>query len=1302
MVDDLESLLMKKRCYWLTFLLLIACSGCDDDSSTPENNNPQQERTPTLPTKPTLSQTSITPDSVTLSWSTSSEAEYYQLYKDDEAQTQISDLNIKMISVATLKSDTQYGFTIDACNSNGCNKSDTFTITTPSWPSLNVQVQSKTENAISLTWNKMSNMKYSVSETSTTTETTMAENMSTTSYTATNLAIDTPYRFTIKACNPNECIAAAISTSTLSVIPSPPQTVNVITNHSNSVSLTWTPSTYANFYQVSRDGNLITTNDLTLNSFTDNTVNGDTRYQYEVVACNQLGCSTASTLDVTTPKQSISMHTEAISVSTISLAWNAIDKATHYKLEQVDNSNNTSIIAYVNALKYTITELAANTRYTFKISACFTNNCVQTTQLNVKTATFASILPDPVSNLRANITARSVQLSWDPSAHTDYYKVYQDSVLLANSKVTQSSFVNNSLSANTSYNYDVEACNPDGCSTKTTISITTLATPTPSSIPAQPLPPTLNIAGTTKVRVSWQIINDATTYKLFRNGTEIPQAFTQNNTDDSHLSVNTTYQYSLQACNNLGCSARSADSSITTASKDTLTITLSGFDVGPGESVGLNVYTEDPINSILLENRFARAQNGSLVYNSKIISNGRYGVNVRGSATTGQTCTSNKPGFSRRTGGQDVEVLINCETPVSFSFAFATVERVFKANTSLVSQPVIAEKADGTKINVRAVLFTSSNEKVATIDENTGIITQHSAGITQIRARSKLGFYIATPISYELHLMPSTSAVELQKVEFGQSVLLQVQNQFQQLASKAKTIIRAFFYAKSATDTNHPNVNVEILSANGKYQQAMICPTNAKVGEFTAEAYNNNDVCYTVIPSAEAEKHIHQNIKVTIKTEHGQHQSEFPKVSKNSSLKIVMVPIEVNGQSHPMQSEQAIKDAIQRVFPFHQISLSIREKYAYQGSYTGFPVATNNWGPFLTEIENLRRAESDNATHYYGMMPSRCHGVLGLAFVAGLSGIGVSSNCGDASLYQTFIHELGHNLSLGHASCGTTAGDPFWLTDNGWVGASQGQLSPQPLFNIHNETVFAPGEHGINNTDVMGYCNGRWLSEYNVNKVINYISGKSIYTTPTSSPLINSQSTAHKDNALIISGTIINNQKVIMNPIVLSTNNHYSQHQGDYRMVIISQSGAQIEYAFTPLKFDHHDNNLYISEVIPVVSNINKIMFYHHQQLLDFQLSSVAPATNAASMTTANQQVFNNSIPITIDKTASETIIRWNNNQYPWMTLTFIANNNKKRVVMLNKTGGNIKTDYFNDKATGEIIVTISDGFNNLLLRQAF
>ncbi|HET6230066.1 MAG TPA: hypothetical protein VFE05_08355 [Longimicrobiaceae bacterium] len=144
--------------------------------------------------------------------------------------------------------------------------------------------------------------------------------------------------------------------------------------------------------------------------------------------------------------------------------------------------------------------------------------------------------------------------------------------------------------------------------------------------------------------------------------------------------------------------------------------------------------------------------------------------------------------------------------------------------------------------------------------------------------------------------------------------------------------------------------------------------------------------------------------------------------------------------------------------------------------------AGGGWDQLLQEINALRVAEGTNR-YYYGVMHTNYQfGVVGLGYIGQLkTAIGWDSG---TDAYYTLAHEMGHNFGRRHApSLGNTCGTPSGI-DTGfpYINGHIGGFGYDQAEGLVKDTSFA---------DIMGYCNNQWVSDYNYNAVMDYMTGVS-------------------------------------------------------------------------------------------------------------------------------------------------------------------------------------------------------------------
>jgi Chitinase A, N-terminal domain len=173
--------------------------------------------------------------------------------------------------------------------------------------------------------------------------------------------------------------------------------------------------------------------------------------------------------------------------------------------------------------------------------------------------------PTPTGLQATSVSTSQVGLSWNASSGATSYTVRRsDNGGAFNVVGTPSgtTFSDTTVTAGNSYQYTVEACNTNGCSAPSApITVST-------AIPATPTGLTTTLIQPGRVDLDWNNSSGATSYTVRRStnggpfntiGTPTASAFA-----DTTVSPNTNYDYTVDACNSIGCSAPSAPLDVTT------------------------------------------------------------------------------------------------------------------------------------------------------------------------------------------------------------------------------------------------------------------------------------------------------------------------------------------------------------------------------------------------------------------------------------------------------------------------------------------------------------------------------------------------------------------------------------------------------------------------------------------------------------------------------------------------------------------------------------------------------------------
>ncbi len=174
------------------------------------------------------------------------------------------------------------------------------------------------------------------------------------------------------------------------------------------------------------------------------------------------------------------------------------------------------------------------------------------------------------------------------------------------------------------------------------------------------------------------------------------------------------------------------------------------------------------------------------------------------------------------------------------------------------------------------------------------------------------------------------------------------------------------------------------------------------------------------------------------------------------------------------------------MLPIGDLNVRLREPH-----YTFADTSETDGGRILDEIEMLRHLEAVGDEYYHGIFyhpHAQSWGFLGLAFGSGYAAIS-GFHPWESPLYETFAHELGHNLSLWHARCDGPKDHPAYFPyPDGSIGAWGHR------FIAGDDTGFGQLLDPAIYVDVMGAdeCpNWRdsprvWLSDTNFNKTFDH------------------------------------------------------------------------------------------------------------------------------------------------------------------------------------------------------------------------
>ena len=213
----------------------------------------------------------------------------------------------------------------------------------------------------------------------------------------------------------------------------------------------------------------------------------------------------------------------------------------------------------------------------------------------------------------------------------------------------------------------------------------------------------------------------------------------------------------------------------------------------------------------------------------------------------------------------------------------------------------------------------------------------------------------------------------------------------------------------------------------------------------------------------------------------------LPAESAGESLKIVLAPISYKGVVPEMTAEliKLYSDGFYAMYPAPKVEVTVRAEpivWTKDVDPSGL-----GWSQLLDQVAKVRLQDKVEKDVYYfaPFTPTKNFGQFcGGGCVAGLGLLGTPSDSysraaiglgyGDPDSIVTALHETGHNHGREHAPCGP-------------VGADFDQQFPYKggLDGVWGYNLLTKAFHEPKETDIMGYCDHIWISDYTFTGLFN-------------------------------------------------------------------------------------------------------------------------------------------------------------------------------------------------------------------------
>lgn len=529
----------------------------------------------------------------------------------------------------------------------------------------------------------------------------------------------------------------------------------------------------------------------------------------------------------------------------------------------------------------------------------------------------------------------------------------------------------------------------------------------------------------------------------------------------------------------------------------------------------------------------------------------------------------------------------------------------------------------------------------------------------------------------------ASSRYRVERVEVAQTMALPEQSPYLRVTPQRSVVVRAYVQ-KTSLSATQPIVNLRAYSATHKIWAdvaQMNCPVigNASV---IAPSYALSQTCHVTLRPEQ----LQSGWMLSVAAEDASYFFA-PTVIEPYKINLVVVPMRIADVAPAITPADLakIKKLIETRMPFAQANVSLRAPFEPVGVALGLEPRAEMESA-LSQLNKLRMNEKDESVFYYGFASKfGSPDAGGMGYMPGRTSVGLYGNTFESNGlnfdFSTLLHELGHNLSLPHAPCGTPNGpDPKYPY-------SGGLLSDAPLIDPDFASLIKPDSLAYG-TDVMGYCQGTWFSDYNYAKMQTYMQG-----APNAQGTFGgAQSPARSKGAdlvlpvsgqlkWMIAGAMNAQGQVSLQPLQASTAVALSPNTGSHQLKIYTEQSEQpLQWSFEPQEVaDAAQPLAHFHVVVPDMGvPAVAIEVWRNGQLLHttganaaqrkLALKSAGQRASAGAAIGAAQSVL-----ISAQERQGLLRIKWDHTNWPHLQVVHTSQSGERSVLALNARGGDVR-----------------------------
>ena len=434
---------------------------------------------------------------------------------------------------------------------------------------------------------------------------------------------------------------------------------------------------------------------------------------------------------------------------------------------------------------------------------------------------------------------------------------------------------------------------------------------------------------------------------------------------------------------------------------------------------------------------------------------------------------------------------------------------------------------------------------------------------------------------------------------------------------------------------------------------------------------------------------VKSGMRLTISLANGQPATVVnPRVGGGVPMTLVAVPVQMGSLVGEVLASAGSE--LQALTPLQAVTYRTRATYI---SPTKLPISEAEWGSAMStvlfEILQLYRLEgSPPNTNYYGFLPKRSYGLTGVGFTPGNAAVGFDLPTAPKVVLETLIHEVGHNLGLGHAPCGVAGPtDPNYPYQGGFLGAPGRYIWG---YNMKTSTFTDPRDSNLH--DIMSYCNGTTFSDYNYRLMQTRLTPADAFVVAGNTLLATGP-----QQLLMVSGQVTAGQAELK-PAKSMFGEPSLPQSGPYTLRIVGEQGT-VDYPFAPLAVDHDANFMPFVFTVPHPGVIYSMTLLKDGKVLTQRDAPAAAGAVDSAAASARTAAAISPPRVLATEKAGVLTLSWDSSRHPYLTVTHVGK--QRQSMAQDLTGGKASIALGALPAGGSFEFGLSDGLNTVLLTVA-